>query len=240
MFSQTRGNVDLKWPTFLVPFLSFFQHLFGFFYLNAGRGGGGINTQKYNVLAFVENSFLTKITAKGTKLDKTGIFLFTWSWGILNTHNHCTLIFVKNYFFPKVWQARSKWASNSVHWISSLREKCPNTEFFLVRIFPHSDWMRRELFVFSPNAGEIRTRNKSVFERFSRSAWISNIKLFKQDYSELFYILNYINIIVDNSCCVIENDNFVSFVVISPLSSIFLVYNGMIQGEVEWKVTLTL
>ena len=77
--------------------------------------------------------------------------------------------------------------------------------------------MRREFFVFSPNAGEIRTRNKSVFGRFSRSAWISNIKLFKQDYSELFYILNYINIIVGNSCCVIENDNFVSFVVISPL-----------------------
>ena len=26
----------------------------------------------------------------------------------------------------------------------SLREKCPNTELFLVRIFPHSDWIRRE------------------------------------------------------------------------------------------------
>ena len=24
----------------------------------------------------------------------------------------------------------------------SLREKCPNTEFFLVRIFPQSDWIR--------------------------------------------------------------------------------------------------
>ena len=36
-------------------------------------GLGAINTQKYYVLAFVENSFL-KITAKGTKLDKTGIF----------------------------------------------------------------------------------------------------------------------------------------------------------------------
>ena len=36
-----------------------------------------------------------------------------------------------------------------------LREKCPDTEFFLVRIFPHSDWIRRDtpcLFVFSPNA----------------------------------------------------------------------------------------
>ena len=26
----------------------------------------------------------------------------------------------------------------------TLREKCPNTEFFLVRIFPHSDWIRRD------------------------------------------------------------------------------------------------
>ena len=24
----------------------------------------------------------------------------------------------------------------------ALREKCPDTEFFLVRIFPHSDWIR--------------------------------------------------------------------------------------------------
>ena len=37
----------------------------------------------------------------------------------------------------------------------SLREKCPNTEFFLVRIFPHSDWIWRDteyLSIFSPNA----------------------------------------------------------------------------------------
>ena len=34
---------------------------------------------------------------------------------------------------------------------------CPNTEFFLVRIFLHSDWIRRDskyLSVFSPNAGK--------------------------------------------------------------------------------------
>ena len=37
----------------------------------------------------------------------------------------------------------------------ALREKCPNTEFFMVRILPHSDWIRRVteyLSVFSPNA----------------------------------------------------------------------------------------
>ena len=38
----------------------------------------------------------------------------------------------------------------------TLREKCPNTELFLVRIFPHSDWIRRDVYlsVFSPNAGK--------------------------------------------------------------------------------------
>ena len=38
----------------------------------------------------------------------------------------------------------------------TLREKCPNTELFLVRIFPHSDWIRRDAYlsVFSPNAGK--------------------------------------------------------------------------------------
>ena len=39
----------------------------------------------------------------------------------------------------------------------SLREKYPNTKFFLVCIFPHSDWIRRDtkyLFVFNPNAGK--------------------------------------------------------------------------------------
>ena len=38
----------------------------------------------------------------------------------------------------------------------SLPENCPNTEFFLVRIFPHLDWIRKDkeyLYVFSPNVG---------------------------------------------------------------------------------------
>ena len=30
-------------------------------------------------------------------------------------------------------------------WGKSLREKCPNTEFFLVRIFPYSVWMRENM-----------------------------------------------------------------------------------------------
>ena len=33
-----------------------------------------------------------------------------------------------------------------------LHEKCTNTEFYLVRIFPHSDWLRRNTEYLSPNA----------------------------------------------------------------------------------------
>ena len=42
----------------------------------------------------------------------------------------------------------------------SLYEKCPNTEFFLVRISPHSDW--------------IRIRKNYVFGHFSRSVYFSD------------------------------------------------------------------
>ena len=38
-----------------------------------------------------------------------------------------------------------------------MRKKCLNTEFFLARIFAHSDWIRRDteyLLLFSPNPGK--------------------------------------------------------------------------------------
>ena len=46
---------------------------------------------------------------------------------------------------------------SAIYLRASLREKCLNTEFLLVRIFSHSDWLRRDtkyLSVFSPNAGK--------------------------------------------------------------------------------------
>ena len=55
----------------------------------------------------------------------------------------------------------------------SLREKCPNTEFFLVCIFPHSDWIRRDtsyFSVFSPNV-ENTDKKKLRIGYFSRSAY---------------------------------------------------------------------
>ena len=44
--------------------------------------------------------------------------------------------------------------------ILTLREKCPNTEFFLVRIFPHSDS------VFSPNVGKYRPEKTPYLDTF--------------------------------------------------------------------------
>ena len=42
-----------------------------------------------------------------------------------------------------ILESRSGWGRNNSE-RESLREKCPNTELFLVRIFPHSDWIRRD------------------------------------------------------------------------------------------------
>ena len=47
-----------------------------------------------------------------------------------------------------------------------LREKCPNTEFFLVRIFPHSN---RSISPIQSECRKIRTRTNSIFGHFSRS-----------------------------------------------------------------------
>ena len=51
----------------------------------------------------------------------------------------------------------------------ALREKCPSTEFFLVCIFPHSDWIRRDtpyLSVFGPNAGKYGPEKTPYLDTF--------------------------------------------------------------------------
>ena len=52
---------------------------------------------------------------------------------------------------------------------NTLREKCPNTEFFLVRIFRHSYWIRIDasyLSVFSPNAGKYKPEKTKYLDTF--------------------------------------------------------------------------
>ena len=51
------------------------------------------------------------------------------------------------FFNPHLWTALNRTILNRVkilHVYTSLREKCPDAEFFLVRIFPHLDWIRRD------------------------------------------------------------------------------------------------
>ena len=51
----------------------------------------------------------------------------------------------------------------------TLCEKCPDTEFFLVRIFRHSDWIRRGaeyLSVFIPNTGKYRPEKTPYLDIF--------------------------------------------------------------------------
>ena len=66
-----------------------------------------------------------------------------------------------------------------------LREKCPDMELFLVRIFLYSDWIQRDtLYLYGVNLRiqseyrRIRTRNNSVFGHFSRSE-TTGMKRFK-------------------------------------------------------------
>ena len=67
------------------------------------------------------------------------------------------------------WQGKLREIANQTQiWFDSglsLREKCPNTEQFLVRIFPHSEVSLR----IQSECRNIRTRNYSVFGHFSRS-----------------------------------------------------------------------
>ena len=64
---------------------------------------------------------------------------------------------------------------------ATLREKSPNTEIFLVRIFPHSDLIRRgnpvSLHIES-ECGKIRIRKNSGFGHFSRSGLTDLKRLF--------------------------------------------------------------
>ena len=59
----------------------------------------------------------------------------------------------------------------------SLREKCSNTEFLLVRIFTYSDWIRKNtlyLSVFSPNTRKCGPEKTPYLDTFHAVNYISN------------------------------------------------------------------
>ena len=108
--------------------------------------------------------------------------------------NNVTKLSTTSYVISKWRQNVIKMASKELPSISlKLREKCPNTELFLIRIFPHSNWIRRDTLYFpafglnreryfvslriQSECGKIQTRNNSVFGHFSRSVSCAQLRL---------------------------------------------------------------
>ena len=70
----------------------------------------------------------------------------------------------------------------------ALREKCPNTELFVARIFPHLDWIRRDtmyLSVFSPNAGKYGPEKTLYLDTFTQ-CWVQWVTFRNNQYRGVF------------------------------------------------------
>ena len=71
-----------------------------------------------------------------------------------------------------------------VSFFLTLREKCPNTEFFLVRIFPHSDWIRRDTPYLSyaarmrENTDQKKLRIRSLFMQCHFQNLVTDLSIF--------------------------------------------------------------
>ena len=81
--------------------------------------------------------------------------IISWPFGNLGIRIS-TLVLASTWAFKyKIVCYSIKFAFKVSYICYTLPEKCLNTEFFLVRIFPHLDWIWRDteyLSVFSPNA----------------------------------------------------------------------------------------
>ena len=85
--------------------------------------------------------------------------------------------------------SKKRISNRSKNGSSALREMCPHTEFFLVRIFPHSDWIRRYtkyFSVFSPNAGKYGPEKTPFFDTFHA------VRIKRKDLETLFDEADYI------------------------------------------------
>ena len=90
---------------------------------------------------------------------------------------------------------------NSSYWEKlTICEMCPYTEFFLVRIFPHSDWTRRDTYlsVFSPNAGKYGPGKIPYLDTF-HAVWRSQKFISGSVFGKLQ--LKQISLNLKTSCC---------------------------------------
>ena len=92
---------------------------------------------------------------------------------------------VNSRYSKKKWKkAKPKWRFTRCRFTISLREKCPNTEFFLVRIFPHSDriWRDTSIFPYSvrmrENTDQKKLRNWTLFTQcMDYAIWTTRLSL---------------------------------------------------------------
>ena len=73
-------------------------------------------------------------------------------------------------------------------WQVTLREKCPNTEFFLVRIFPHLDWIRRR----SISPYSVRMRENADQKKLGIWTLFMQYQFHQIDLSETFISLYFV------------------------------------------------
>ena len=87
-----------------------------------------------------------------------------------------------------------------IQFLFILREKCPNTAFFLVRILPHSDWIQRDTYlsIFSPNTVEYGPEETLYLDTFHVVLYIREpVQFYKKVWKMLFSLpqpnLNFVN-----------------------------------------------
>ena len=108
------------------------------------------------------------------------IFFQSSGWMILllksvTTYSHNTYVILRrfkdifekassNLLNDKSMTCFSWWNTENIYvWNHGLREKCPNAEFFLVRIFLYSDWIRS---VLSQNTGKYGPEKTPYLDTF--------------------------------------------------------------------------
>ena len=77
----------------------------------------------------------------------------------------------RNFFVKYLASSLVELCSRNFDGYFSLREKCPNTELFLVRIFLYSDWIPRftlQISVLIPNTGKYRPEITPYLDTFHK------------------------------------------------------------------------
>ena len=130
--------------------------------LRSSHCSWSIKNRKTSVL----NSFFNRVAVQETRMQMFSceVYEIFKNWCLPTTASEACCF---TWSFLKLAQIAT--------WFS-LREKCPNTYFFLVRFFPHSDWIRRDTLRIQSECEKIRTRKISVFGHFLSSVLYYNLQ----------------------------------------------------------------